>query len=58
MGPLFCRPCAEVGQITEGRERFSFGVYALTACDDCWACSGYREEPGSAFDPMDAGEEW
>lgn len=38
--------------------RTSLGIYAGRYCDACWATSGYRDEPASAFDPMDAGETW
>lgn len=57
-GQSYCRPCAELGRIREGSERYSFGVYAMRACEECWRVSGYRDEPASAFDPLDAGEEW
>lgn len=37
-------------------ERFSLGITAGYWCDSHWKTSGYRKEPASAFDPMDAGE--
>jgi hypothetical protein len=39
-------------------ERYSLGIYAGTWCDKHWESSGYRDEPASAFDPMDAGERY
>ena len=57
-GRMYCRACADLGRISEGSERYSLGCYATIACDECWAVSGYRAEPGSAFDPIDAGEDW
>lgn len=48
---------AEV-QASPGEERYSLGIYAGTYCDAHWAESGYRDEPASAFDPMDAGESY
>lgn len=40
----------------DAEERFSLGIYAGKYCDKCWKQSGYRDEPASGFDPMDAGE--
>jgi len=61
-----CIPCEnehEQGEITEaqirdGYERHSLGCYAGFMCDEHWSESGYRDEPASAFDPMDAGESY
>jgi len=37
-------------------ERYSLGIYAGIWCTPCWKTSGYRDEPASGFDPLDAGE--
>lgn len=39
-----------------GRDRFSFDIYAGHYCDRHWRKSGYRDEPATAFDPDYAGE--
>ena len=46
----------ETARNNEVIERYSFGIYAGRYCNPCWKKSGYRDEPASAFDPMDAGE--
>lgn len=48
--------CQGCGDHTEWKERYSLGIYAGKWCDKCWKTSGYRDEPASAFNPMDAGE--
>jgi len=48
-------PCSRCGE-RGAEERFSLGIYAGRYCPACWKESGYRDEPASAFDPMDAGE--
>lgn len=47
-----CCRCERKG----AEERYSLGIYAGRYCDQCWKESGYRDEPASGFDPMDAGE--
>ena len=49
--------CCRCGSL-ECEERFSLGIYAGRWCAPCWADSGYRKEPASAFDAMDAGESY
>ncbi len=49
-----CSRCEKKG----AEERYSLGIYAGRYCDKCWKESGYRDEPASAFDPMDAGENY
>ena len=51
-----CRSCGEITETTD--DRFSFGIYAMHACDPCWKKAGYRDEadPHATFDPDDAGE--
>ena len=42
-----------------GEVRYSWGIYAMFACDHCWKTSGYAgstPENDRKFDPMDAGE--
>lgn len=39
-------------------ERYSLGIYAGRWCNRHWKTSGYRDEPASAFDPLDAGERY
>jgi len=52
-----CATCGVVAECME--ERYSLGIYAGRYCSDaCWARSGYRDEPASAFDPADAGESY
>jgi len=52
-------PTEEVPCPGDPEERYSLGIYAGKWCDRCWReCSGYRDEPASAFDPLDAGESY
>lgn len=46
-----CCKCDRFGEV-----RYSLGIYAGRYCNEHWKTSGYRDEPASAFDPMDAGE--
>jgi hypothetical protein len=39
-----------------GRDRFSFGIYAGHYCLEHWRKSGYKDEEAGAFDPAFAGE--
>jgi len=39
-------------------ERYSLGIYAMTACARCWDESGYRKEGREGFDPLYAGERY
>ena len=50
--------CSGCGNASDSlAERYSLGIYAGRYCsDECWAASGYRDEPASAFDPADCGE--
>ncbi len=48
-------PCGRCGK-ENAEVRYSLGIYAGKYCDECWKDSGYRDEPASAFDPLDAGE--
>jgi len=52
-----CRSCGKDSETTD--DRFSFGVYAMHACDPCWRASGYRDatDPDARLDPDDAGEQ-
>jgi len=50
-----CRAC---GKKDSAEDRYSLGIYAGHLCGPCWKKSGYRDEPASAFDPMDAGESY
>ena len=49
-----CRKCSKQG----AEDRFSLGIYAGHYCLKCWKNSGYRDEPASAFNPLDAGESY
>lgn len=56
-GKYFCRRCLERGAVEEGWTRRSFGVYAATVCDACWASHELNhDDDGKTFDPLDAGE--
>ncbi len=48
--------CCKCGDTRTDEDRYSLGIYAGHYCDACWKESGYRDEPASAFDPLDAGE--
>lgn len=51
--------CSQQGCLSDDiEERYSLGCYAGRWCDPHWKTSGYRDEPASAFDPLDAGEEY
>jgi hypothetical protein len=50
-------PCPQCGR-KGAEERYSLGIYAGRYCRACWQASGYRDEPASAFDPLDAGESY
>lgn len=54
----YCRPCAERLILNEeAATRYSFGVYATKACDDCWKSHPLNhDDDGKTFDPLDAGE--
>ncbi len=56
-GEAYCRSCADLGRIRAGKERYASGCFATIACEECWRVSGYREEPGSCFDPLDLGDD-
>jgi len=58
-----CRACATQCDIDNkpyqfADERYSLGIYAMKACDDCWGKAGYRKEGVEGFDPSYAGESY
>jgi len=55
-GRYYCRLCADAGKVEGGHERYSMGIFAMTACDAHWEGSGFRDVGADAFDPLDAGE--